>query len=175
MFVHSARTPSDIIFRRELEAMASTAPALRVVPSIASRTRPREPWGGLRGFLSAEMLALVAPDLHERVVFCCGPAPYMAAVRRMLNEGRLGLQNYHGSPFSFEDLTMKEFATAAGDDLPDADGADAAPGGRTRWSSCATRRRSPAPTTRACSTPPTRPGSTRVIVRAGHVRHLQGN
>ena len=111
VFVHSARTPSDIIFRRELETMASTVPTLRVVP-VCEADAPREPWGGLRGFLSAEMLQLVAPDLAERVVFCCGPAPYMAAVRRMLDAVGFPLQNYHEESFSFEDLSIAEFADA---------------------------------------------------------------
>ena len=56
------------------------------------------------------MLQLLAPDLAERVVFCCGPAPYMAAVRRMLGEAGFDMQNYHEESFSFEDLTMKEFS-----------------------------------------------------------------
>ena len=59
------------------------------------------------------MLRLVAPDLAERVVFCCGPAPYMAAVRRMLGEAGFDMQNYHEESFSFEDLTMKEFSASA--------------------------------------------------------------
>ena len=111
VFVHSARTPSDIIFRRELEAMASMLPSLRVVP-VCERDAPREPWGGLRGLLSVEMLQLLAPDLAERIVFCCGPAPYMAAVRRMLGEVGFDMQNYHEESFSFEDLTMKEFSAS---------------------------------------------------------------
>jgi ferredoxin-NADP reductase len=40
VFVHSARTPSDIIFRRELEAMASMLPGLRVV-HVCERDEPR--------------------------------------------------------------------------------------------------------------------------------------
>jgi ferredoxin-NADP reductase len=109
VFVHSARTPSDIIFRRELEAIAGTVPTTRVF-HVCERDAPREPWGGLRGFLGVEMLQLVAPDLAERVVFCCGPATYMAAVRRMLGEARFDMRNYHEESFAFEDLTMKEFA-----------------------------------------------------------------
>jgi glycine betaine catabolism B len=111
VFVHSARTPSDIIFRRELETMASTMPSLRVVP-VCERDAPREPWGGLRGFLSVEMLRLLTPDLADRTVFCCGPAPYMAAVRRILGDVGFDMQNYHEESFSFEELTMKEFAGA---------------------------------------------------------------
>jgi len=118
VFVHSARTPSDIIFRRELETIASTVPTVRVVP-VCERDAPREPWSGLRGFLSIDMLRLVAPDLAERVVFCCGPAPYMAAVRRMLDGAGFDMRNYHEESFSFEDLTMKEFS--AFDAAPDVD------------------------------------------------------
>lgn len=118
VFVHSARTPSDIIFRRELEAMASTAPSLRVVP-VCERDEPREPWGGLRGFLGAEMLQLLAPDLAERVVFCCGPAPYMAAVRRILGDAGFDMRNYHEESFVFDDLGLPEVADPA-DDVPGA-------------------------------------------------------
>ena len=172
VFVHSARTPSDIIFRRELETIASTVPTVRVVP-VCERDAPREPWSGLRGFLSIDMLRVAAPDLAERVVFCCGPAPYMAAVRRMLDGAGFDMQNYHEESFSFEDLTMKEFsafdAPADVDTPSDAYGGQdllrrvhpqrphlRVHGGRVR----ARRglRRGPEP---------------RVVLRAGHVRHLQ--
>ena len=126
LFVHSARTPSDIIFRRELETIAATVPTARVV-HVCERDSPQEPWGGLRGMLSIEMLQLLAPDLAERVVFCCGPAPYMAAVRRMLDVVGFDMQNYHEESFTFEDLAIKEFSaapttgdTAAGDGQGDA-------------------------------------------------------
>ena len=129
VFVHSARTPSDIIYRRELHTIASTAPNVRVVP-VCERDGAREPWSGLRGLLSVDMLRLLAPDLAERAVFCCGPAPYMAAVRRMLGEAGFDMQNYHEESFSFEDLTMKEFATA--DVAANGDGPSETPT-RTYW------------------------------------------
>jgi ferredoxin-NADP reductase len=131
VFVHSARTPADIIFRRELETIASTVPTMRVVP-VCERDAPREAWSGLRGFLSVEMLRLLAPDLSDRVVFCCGPAPYMAAVRRMLSEAGFDMQHYHEESFSFEDLRMKEFSSrAAIDAAADETGPGAAPATRT--------------------------------------------
>ena len=117
VFVHSARTPSDIIFRRELETIASTVPTARVV-HVCERDSPWEAWGGLRGFLNAEMLQLLAPDLAERVVFCCGPAPYMAAVRRMLDVTGFDMRNYHEESFNFEDLRMKEFSASPTTDAP---------------------------------------------------------
>ncbi len=131
VFVHSARTPSDIIFRRELEMMASTMPSLRV-HHVCERDAPLEPWGGLRGLLSVPMLQLLAPDLSERVVFCCGPAPYMAAVRRMLGELGFDMQNYHEESFVFEDLTVKELIDSATDDVPaDEGGQGAVPKAKT--------------------------------------------
>ena len=130
VFVHSARTPSDIIFRRELETMASTMPSLRVVP-VCERDAPREPWSGLRGFLSVEMLRLLAPDLADRTVFCCGPAPYMAAVRRILGDVGFDMQNYHEESFSFEELTMKEFSAATADAEQDHGSPDAGSATRT--------------------------------------------
>jgi glycine betaine monooxygenase B len=110
VFVHSARTPADIIFRRELETIAATVPTVRVVP-VCERDAPRDPWSGLRGMLTSEMLQLIAPDFADRVVFCCGPAPYMAAVRRILDLAGFDMEHYHEESFSFEDLAMKEFAT----------------------------------------------------------------
>jgi len=124
VFVHSARTPSDIIFRRELDTIAGTTPNVRVVP-VCERDGVREPWSGLRGFLNVDMLRLLAPDLAERAVFCCGPAPYMAAVRRALGEAGFDMQNYHEESFSFEDLTMNEFAAA--DVATNGDGPSEAP------------------------------------------------
>jgi ferredoxin-NADP reductase len=130
VFVHSARTPSDIIFRRELDTIASTAPTVRVA-HVCERDEPREPWGGLRGFLSVEMLRLLAPDLHERVVFCCGPAPYMGAVRRMLGEVGFDMQNYHEESFSFEELTMKEFSSRTTAEAADEEGQRGEPATKT--------------------------------------------
>jgi glycine betaine catabolism B len=130
VFVHSARTPSDIIFRRELETIASTVPTTRVF-HVCEQDGPREPWGGLRGFLGVEMLQLLAPDLTERVVFCCGPAPYMAAVRRILGEAGFDMQNYHEESFTFEDLTMKEFSGGAADVVVDDPTGRGAPDTRT--------------------------------------------
>lgn len=112
VFVHSARTPADIIFRHELDAMASTAPGVRVA-HVVERDSVTEPWTGLRGFLGPEMLRLLAPDLAEREIFCCGPAPYMTAVRRMLIDAGFDMQRYHEESFSFSDLAVQEIAAPA--------------------------------------------------------------
>jgi ferredoxin-NADP reductase len=105
IFVHSARSPADIIFRTELRLMAEHDPGFRFVP-ICETDSPGEPWSGLRGRLSLEALRLIAPDLLARDVYTCGPAPYMAAVRAMLAEAGFDMRHYHEESFDFVTVTQ---------------------------------------------------------------------
>lgn len=82
VFVHSARTPDDIIFRAELESIAATGRATILV--VCERDSPTETWPGAVGRLGLRNL-LGIPDLHDREVFTCGPAGYMAATRQLLD------------------------------------------------------------------------------------------
>ena len=68
--------------------------------------------------LSVEMLQLLAPDLAERIVFCCGPAPYMAAVRRMIDVVGFDMRNYHEESFVFEELGMTAISASTTTDTP---------------------------------------------------------
>jgi len=45
------------------------------------------------------MLELMAPDFLEREVFCCGPTPYMNAVKRMLEATGFDMSRYHEESF----------------------------------------------------------------------------
>ena len=112
LFVHSARTPADIIFRRELEAMASVMPTIRV-HHVCEGDYPSERWNGLRGRLSRSMLEAVAPDLAERDTYVCGPAAYMSSVRRTLEDLGYDMGRYHEESFSFEQLGPAEVPPAA--------------------------------------------------------------
>jgi ferredoxin-NADP reductase len=105
VFLHSARTPSDIVFRSELAAIETLMPNLRVV-HLCEADYPSERWGGMRGRISATMLQTVVPDFLERTVFNCGPAPYMEAVRRILGELDYDLARYHEESFSFDDPAL---------------------------------------------------------------------
>ncbi len=116
LFVHSARSPSDIIFRRELDILAQR-PGFRAV-SVCEGDAPHERWDGHRGRLSLPMLLLIAPDLAQRRVFCCGPAPYMAAIRAMLDEAGFDRARYHEESFDFETLSAAEPEIAAAAAVP---------------------------------------------------------
>ena len=103
LFVHSARTPADIIFRDELALIARRLPRLRVAHVVEARDG--EPgWPGLTGRLDGGMLGQLAPDLLDRETYCCGPAPYMAGVRAVLDAAGYDRGRYHEESFSFEAL-----------------------------------------------------------------------
>ena len=121
VFVHAARTPADIIFRRELEAIAAVMPNIRVV-HICEADYPSERWMGLRGRLTTTALQAIAPDLTERVAYTCGPPAYMAAVRRVLADSGFDLADYHEESFSFDSLPVTD--QLAADPLHLADGTE---------------------------------------------------
>lgn len=100
LFVHSARTPADIIYRGELEAMARLMPNLRVV-EICEGDAPTERWMGLQGRISKPVLEILAPDLNERETFICGPAGYMASAKSLLEELGYDMEKYHEESFDF--------------------------------------------------------------------------
>lgn len=103
VFVHSARTPRDIVFRRELATLAAASPALRVV-HVCERDSEDESWEGHSGRLGGEMLGQIAPDFREREVLACGPEPYLQAVRALLAGAGFDMARYHEEQFTIDAL-----------------------------------------------------------------------
>ena len=83
VFLHCAKRPSDIICRQRLEMMAARVPELKLY-FLVEEDDPYLVWTGLRGRLNQLMIGLIAGDYMERDVYCCGPEPFMNAVREML-------------------------------------------------------------------------------------------
>ena len=114
LFVHSARSVADLPFADELAAMGRR-PGFRSV-SIVGRDAPERRWDGFRGRLTPAMLALIAPDMLLRTVFCCGPDGYRAAVRAMLDAAGFDMRRFHEESFDFagpEDAAAAPAAEAA--------------------------------------------------------------
>lgn len=114
-FVHAARKPADIIFKRRLEQFASRVPGLQLRFTV-EETDPFEVWSGFRGRLNQIMLGLMAPDYLDREVFCCGPEPFMRSVREMLASLGYDMARYHEESFAapaFEELPVEKAAPAA--------------------------------------------------------------
>ncbi len=106
VFVHAARAPADIIFRKRLEGFASRVPGVQLRFTV-EETDPFEVWHGYRGRLNQIMLGLMAPDYLEREVFCCGPAPFMRAVREMLASLGFDMGRYHEESFTAPDAPIE--------------------------------------------------------------------
>lgn len=117
VFVNCARRPSEIIFRQRLEQMASRIEGLELA-WVVEHTDKFQPWTGYRGQLNQLILGLVAPDYQDREVFCCGPEPFMTAVREALAGLGFDMTHYHqesfGAPTPVE-LPLPD------DNLPEAD------------------------------------------------------
>lgn len=94
-FIHSARSPQDLIFASELTALAEAHPGVRHA-LILEEAPTAYPWVGR---LTPAMLKELAPDLLARHVYLCGPAPYMAAVSSMLAELGLPAKQLHQESF----------------------------------------------------------------------------
>lgn len=99
VLVNCARRPAEIICRRRLEMMAARVPSLKL-HFIVEEDDPFEVWTGYRGRLNQLMIGLVASDYLERQVYCCGPEPFMRAVREMLIALGFDMANYHQESFA---------------------------------------------------------------------------
>jgi ferredoxin-NADP reductase len=110
VFVHSARTPEDIIFAKELAALEQMSSAFRVIHICEAQGKDGD-WQGPVGRLSLDLLTARVPDYREREVFTCGPAGYMSAVRTLLLDGEHDPKRYHQESFNFAETV--EVAEAA--------------------------------------------------------------
>jgi ferredoxin-NADP reductase len=110
-FIHAARTPHDIVFADEQSLLARTLPRWRAIAICESRGSAPG-YSGLLGRLQLPLLRSQVPDFLEREVWCCGPAPFMAAVRGMLTEAGFDMARYHEESFSFESPPVEMAAPA---------------------------------------------------------------
>lgn len=99
VFINCARRPSEIIFRERLEHMASRIQGIELA-WVVDGTDPYKPWTGYRGGFNQLLLGLAAPDYLEREVFCCGPEPFMTAVREALESMGFDMDRYHQESFT---------------------------------------------------------------------------
>ncbi len=98
VFVHSARSPQDIIFHSELAMMSARYPNFKLAITI---TRPPagQPWYGYTGRLNRGILSAIAPDYQKRIVYVCGPNPFMEAAKSLLQQLDFPMDNYYEESF----------------------------------------------------------------------------
>ncbi|WP_071795360.1 2Fe-2S iron-sulfur cluster-binding protein [Natronohydrobacter thiooxidans] len=122
-FIQCARKPSDLIFRRRLEYMASRISGL-ALHFVVSRPESYEVWTGYRGQFNQLMLGLMCSDYLERDVYCCGPESFMTSVREILISLGYDMGRYHQESFHAPAETVaeiKEFDDPVPDDTAQAE------------------------------------------------------
>ncbi|MEL6493637.1 MAG: FAD-binding oxidoreductase [Cyanobacteria bacterium J06623_7] len=98
VFLHSARSPEDIIFRQELEMMTSRYPNFKLAITV-TRPVPGQPWYGYTGRINETILPAIAADYQERTVYVCGPNPFMEATKELLQKISFPMENYYEESF----------------------------------------------------------------------------
>jgi ferredoxin-NADP reductase len=85
LLLYSSRSPEDVIYRAELDAMARRDPNLRVVNTL-TRKQP-DGWMGRRGRIDKALLAQECfPPEQSPKIFVCGSTPFVEDVSRFLVE-----------------------------------------------------------------------------------------
>jgi len=84
--VYAARRQADLIFAEELAYLQRRFSNLHVCQTLSREPSPAEgsAWAGLRGPITAELLARTVPDIVRGPVYLCGPDAMMAAMRELL-------------------------------------------------------------------------------------------
>lgn len=95
----SFKSPSDIIFRKELELWAARKKNLQIAITLTSNWQGTDHWTGFTGRISEHMLNIFVPDLHDRHVFMCGPEPFSEGVTNLLKGMGVNLANLHTESF----------------------------------------------------------------------------
>lgn len=104
-FVHSAKSVDDVIFANPMASMASRRAQFSlnyVLESDDNCHRLIDKYAGTafaNGRLSLETLTKLVPDYQQRTAFVCGPEPYMAAVKLLLQAAEFDMNQYHQESF----------------------------------------------------------------------------
>jgi glycine betaine catabolism B len=99
-FLVSFKSHAEIIFRKELELISARHACFRVAVTLTSAWPGRsESWTGLAGRFDKSKIHALVPDLDQRHVFLCGPEPFAAEVRRILQELGFDQAKLHSESF----------------------------------------------------------------------------
>jgi glycine betaine catabolism B len=112
VFIHAARTPADIIMRDELARLVRRMPRLRVIHVVEATDGERQ-WPGFVGRVDQALLTMAVPDLINRAVMCCGPAPFMKAMKQLAMAAGVQPENYAEESFNFDMVSEADITPPA--------------------------------------------------------------
>ncbi len=94
------RSASDALFAREMSHLA-TVGDLRGVTLVGRRAGVSGWWGGTRPVSPETALPYLVPDLQDREVYLCGPAPWMDQVNQTLRSLGVPRTQVHAEEFTW--------------------------------------------------------------------------
>ncbi len=112
VFVHAARSPADFAFHDELRGFAKTLPGFRLI-LLPEVVLPTDGFAGITGRISPALMAVAVPDLAERLVMCCGPAPFMNAARAICRDSGVPDAQYMQESFDETGALVADMAVEA--------------------------------------------------------------
>jgi glycine betaine catabolism B len=125
VFLHSARTPADIIYQQELQMMSARHKKFHPLVTL-TQNNSGQSWLGLTGRVTANMLQLIVPDFLERVAFICGPEAFMTCTKQLLESLQFPMHNYHEESFGSSKVAVPKIAKST---VPNPEVAPAIPAG----------------------------------------------
>ena len=75
---------------------------------VLTRPSPDVPWKGPTGRLSPRLVVDLVPDYRQRILYSCGPTPFMEHARELMGDLGFPMQNFH----------MESFGGSKGGDAP---------------------------------------------------------
>ncbi|MFT5788700.1 MAG: NADH oxidoreductase Hcr, partial [Shewanella sp.] len=112
-FLHSAKSTEDLIFKDSLEQIAERSRQFKL--NYILENVDAEPCAHVdaeAGRLSADNLQRLVPDFQSRTVFVCGPEPYMAAVKTLLESLSFNMAQFNQESFGSFKGDLGELAAA---------------------------------------------------------------
>jgi ferredoxin-NADP reductase/rubredoxin len=97
--LYANRSPEEIVFKSEFDAMENMGRRLKVVYAVS---RFDEAWTGRRGRIDAALIREELPDYQERCFFTCGPPQMVEAMGAILRselrlpEAQIRTENFDG-------------------------------------------------------------------------------
>jgi ferredoxin-NADP reductase len=103
--LYGSRTPEDVIFRAELENLASSHSKFSFSLVISE---PPEGYGGLKGFLDSKLIAQLVGDAKGKTFYVCGPKAMHDFCRAALKEMEVPQRKIRHELYGAADDVSKE-------------------------------------------------------------------
>lgn len=87
--LYSNRTPEEIAYRKELDALAAANAQFRIVHTVTRPQESKAPWKGHVGRIDAAMLREAAEGLRDPVYYLCGLPEMVGDLARELGKLRV--------------------------------------------------------------------------------------